>query len=265
MIKAININGLNVKYIHEGKKESPKFLFLHGIATSYNSSIKTMLSLCTLYAKHFDVYAPLHPGFRGSDVPDNAWSLDDYVEYVEKFVEQLGLDNFVLMGQSFGGKLSTAYALKHPNKVRLLALGGAAVSFKESPFHQFGIDHLIKSPSKFIFLNRFVRWFLGYIYARYILGTPHKMINRKEYKKYADMGASIANVLGYDLLPEVGKITSPTLLFWGKRDIIVPLKQGVLLHKAISNSRLYMFRSGHLSMVNEYKEKVMQIVLAALR
>lgn len=46
------------------------------------------------------------------------------------------------------------------------------------------------------------------------------------------------SVLEEDLTPLLEKISCPTLIIWGKKDKITPLKDGYLMKEKIKNSRL---------------------------
>ncbi len=53
---------------------------------------------------------------------DPALAEFQYVSALEKWREQVGLKKMILLGHSFGGYLSAAYALRHPNNVQHLIL-----------------------------------------------------------------------------------------------------------------------------------------------
>lgn len=47
---------------------------------------------------------------------------ESYVASMEKWRQKVGIDNFVLLGHSLGGFMSSAYALRHPSHIRHLIL-----------------------------------------------------------------------------------------------------------------------------------------------
>ena len=61
-----------------------------------------------------------------SDQPDDPslWDLDRFVDEVEQVRQALGLnaDNFVLLGQSWGGLLAMEYAIQHPTALKALVI-----------------------------------------------------------------------------------------------------------------------------------------------
>ena len=85
------------------------------------------------FYKNFDhlhsnrkLYAIDLPGFARSTrvefTPDAEQCEQEFVDYIEKWREGVGLDKFILLGHSLGGFLSCAYAMRHPSRVRHLIL-----------------------------------------------------------------------------------------------------------------------------------------------
>lgn len=50
---------------------------------------------------------------------------DQYIESIEKWRQCMQIDKMIILGHSFGGFLSTAYALKYPERIEHLILGDA--------------------------------------------------------------------------------------------------------------------------------------------
>ena len=72
------------------------------------------------------LYAIDLPGFARSTrvefTPDAEQCEQEFVDFIEKWREGVGLEKFILLGHSLGGFLSCAYAMRHPNRVRHLIL-----------------------------------------------------------------------------------------------------------------------------------------------
>lgn len=77
-------------------------------------------------AKERSVYALDVLGFGRSSRPelsaDSEEAEEQFVDSIEQWRHQIGLDKFVLLGHSFGGFLASSYALKHPSRVQHLVL-----------------------------------------------------------------------------------------------------------------------------------------------
>lgn len=72
------------------------------------------------------VYAFDMLGFGRSSRPqlstDPVEAEEQFVDSIEKWREQIGLENFVLVGHSLGGFLASSYALKYPSRIQHLIL-----------------------------------------------------------------------------------------------------------------------------------------------
>ena len=116
--------------------KSQPFLILHGWGSKSDrwQKIGELLE-----QKGLKVIIPDLPGFGKSEVPLKAWNLDDYVEWVREFSEQLPelKGNFYLLGHSFGGALTAKFSIKYSQKVKKLFLVSAACIRKNTTIKKF--------------------------------------------------------------------------------------------------------------------------------
>ena len=99
-----------------------KVLLLHGgpaVTHSYLEAMESFLPEAGIEMYYYDQL-----GCGNSDIPEDPslWTLDRYTEEVEEVRRGLGLENFVLYGQSWGGILAMEYALKYPQHLRGLVI-----------------------------------------------------------------------------------------------------------------------------------------------
>lgn len=70
------------------------------------------------------LYAIDLPGFARSSrvnfTPDEEAVEQEFVDFIERWRQEVGLEKFILLGHSLGAFLSTAYAMRHPSRVRHL-------------------------------------------------------------------------------------------------------------------------------------------------
>ena len=69
----------------------------------------------------------------------------EYVNSIEQWRQQIGLEKFVLLGHSFGGFLSSAYALRHPSRVKHLVLVDSWGFQKKPEEFEFNISLWIRA------------------------------------------------------------------------------------------------------------------------
>ena len=115
------IDGLNIEYTEKG--EGIPVLLLHGWGSSYDvygGVISALCDRCRLVAVNF-------PGCGGSDTMKEPWTLDDYCDFVLKFMKEVNLDNPIMIGHSHGGRVilkMAAAGLVSPTKIVLLDSAG---------------------------------------------------------------------------------------------------------------------------------------------
>jgi proline iminopeptidase len=108
-----------------------KVLLLHGGPAVGHEYLEAMESFLPEAGFEMYYYDQLGCGF--SDRPDDPslWTLERYTEEVEEVRRGLGLDHFVLYGQSWGGMLGIEYALKYQQHLRALVISNMTASAQD--------------------------------------------------------------------------------------------------------------------------------------
>ena len=249
MTKSLFIDGLRINIEIAGQGEP--LLILHG----WGSSVESWLTLQNLLAKDFKVFIPDLPGFGQSDAPFKAWTVEYYSNFVLKLVDELKLSSFFLMGHSFGGRISIRFAGKHPEKVKSLILCDAS-----------GIKMELDSKRKIVFqmsrLGNFLfskRLFSGL--KRFVKGVFYFFLRHTDYARARGvMRETLKLVVAEDLLPELNNIKVRTLVVWGEKDNMVPVKAAHIFKERIPGSELKIFPGVKHSPHREIPEKLSQVV-----
>ena len=108
----IEILGARMAYVEAG--EGDPILFLHGQPTSSYLWRNIMPHL----EDQGRVIAPDNIGFGMSDQPDLEYTFADHYQYIEAFIEEMGLTNITLVVHDWGSGLGLHYAQQNPNNVR---------------------------------------------------------------------------------------------------------------------------------------------------
>lgn len=285
----IQINGLNINYKTVGNGNIP-IVLLHGWGVDSEKYIGLMCSLENTRRRHsgmspsidtsFKVIVPDLPGFGKSDEPEENWRLDDYVEFVNEFIEKTSrkggfelvknlLKKFdstktacveeknkpILIGHSFGGRIAIKYAAKYPEKIDKLILTGAA-GIKHSLTAKQKIFFIAAKTGKIIFslpiINNLEKYAQKFLY---------KATREKDYYKASSkMKEIMKNVLAEDLTDYLDKIKTPTLLVWGKEDKTTPLADGEIMNEKIENSKLVVVDDSNHSLPYQWPEEFARIV-----
>ena len=73
-------------------------------------------------ARSFEVIAPWHPGFGHSELPDDFRGVDDLAYFYLQLIDELGIENALLVGSSFGGWLAAEICVRSTAAFRGLVL-----------------------------------------------------------------------------------------------------------------------------------------------
>ena len=126
--KTVELNGLKFHYLDWGNPHLPDLLFLHGTAQQGHSWDFSALAL----HNRFHCMALDQRGHGDSEWdPDGNYGAPTYVPDVEAFVDTVGLEDFVMVGHSMGGRNAYTYTSGHPDKVRALIVVDAGPRMEE--------------------------------------------------------------------------------------------------------------------------------------
>lgn len=255
--RVISIKDLKVYYRIAGDPKDPPLVLLNGwgakVRGVFPNSEKVVKEFvwCGFY-----VMSPEHPGLMRSETPKTVWGPKEYSEYVEEFVNKLGLRDFVLVGQSFGGAIATAYAAEHYEKIRALILINAGLTRDKA--YRFVFRHftlapriagLLRSKHAFLFFKKIIVWF-G-------LGIPWDFIEKESFDRRAIVGDIFRN---WSLPNVYSKIHAKTILIWGSNDMLFPLSSAREVEKEIPSAKLYTVFGGHSVFYTQPKRIVKLIV-----
>ena len=215
----IKDTSINYEYYDNNSKDS--LVFLHG----WGQNIEMMMGLAKPFLKKCNVLVLDLPGFGKSDEPKDIWSVFDYADMLEEMLKKLKIKNPILVGHSFGGKISLCYAIKYnPKKIVLLAS-----PYKKNIKKPTLKMRILKSVKKIPGLNK-----LENIIKKHVGSTDYKNASEK-------MRKILVNHVNLDLTDELNKIKCPSLLIWGTNDTAVPIEDGEALEKLINNAGLVVY------------------------
>lgn len=249
------IQGLETNFKIAGEGEP--LLILHGWGGSSNSWIDVQEILAK---EGFKVIIPDLPGFGKTASPPVAWSVEDYSNFILNFIKKIGLERVVLMGHSFGGRISIKFTTFCPERVKKLILCASAGIKHNLSFKQKIIYDLARV-GNFLFskrpLRRYKDAFSNFFYF---------LVRRRDYHKLKRvMRATFQKIVIEDLKATLSKIKIRTLLIWGEKDKTVPLKDAYLMKENISQSILEIIpKTGHTLNLEE-PAKLAEIISQFLR
>ncbi|CAD5289315.1 MULTISPECIES: alpha/beta fold hydrolase [unclassified Imperialibacter] len=213
----------NYPYIDEGKGET--LLLLHGLF----GALSNWDSVVRRFSKTHRVVIPMLPIY---EMPIREAGLDGLVEYLEGFVEMMGLKDFTLMGNSLGGHIALIYTLANKSKVRKMILTGSSGLFENSmggSFPKRGSYEYIKERVEYTFYDPKTA---TPDYIEEVFETT------KSIPKCMRIVAIAKSAQRHNMAKEVQSIKIPTLLVWGLNDTITPPEVAHEFNRLIPNSTL---------------------------
>jgi pimeloyl-ACP methyl ester carboxylesterase len=111
------INNLNLFVKEEGSGQ-PSLLFLH----FWGGSAETWNGVIAMLTNRFRCISYDHRGWGRSDKPTTGYSIESLATDAMVLIETLGLENYVLVGHSMGGKVAQYIAARKPVGLKKLIL-----------------------------------------------------------------------------------------------------------------------------------------------
>ncbi len=212
---------IKVNYKDFGTKDKTPIIYLHG----WGQNIEMMEPIAKPFTDTHRLIILDLPGFGASDEPEEAWTLDDYVEMIKALIDSLKITKPNLIGHSFGGKLCILYASKYPvNRLILLS----------SPFKV-----KIKKPSMKMRMLKQVKKIPG---MSNLADKMKKHIGSTDYKNASPIMRDIlVKHVNTDLTEAAKKIKCPTFIIWGDKDEAVPVEDAYELERIIPDSGLTVY------------------------
>ncbi len=225
------INGIKTNYkIFDGsfsdKEERKSFIILHGWGSN---SGRWELIAEKIAEKGFNVIVPDLPGFGESQQLERPWTVNDYVKWFEDLTKELSVQDFYLMGHSFGGALAAKISVKYPQRVKKLFLVAAAVVRKKTTKKKISEK-----------ISKFVKLFYFLPYYSFFRKAVYKFIIRRSDYIYTDgiMKKTYLNVISDDISFNLPFIRVPTVIIWGEKDKSTPVEDANFIKEKIKNSKL---------------------------
>ncbi|WP_257350873.1 alpha/beta fold hydrolase [Pseudalkalibacillus decolorationis] len=238
----IDLGGVNVNYRVSGEGRS--ILLLHG----WGTSLQSFEPVHNFLEKNFKVYSIDFPGFGDSPDPPEPWDVKDYTDMLTTFISKLKIYDPILVGHSFGGRVSIRYASNHPVH-KIILVDSAGIKPKRK------MDYYVKVYTYKFFKNLLNLPILRN-YKEDILGKVKGKIGSADYKNVSGtMQQTLVKVVNEDLQRFMPEIKAPTLLVWGENDTATPVADAQIMEKLIPNAGLVVLKNvGHYSFLEKLNE-----------
>lgn len=206
-----------------------------------------------LLPSRFRSIAPDWPAHGESPPGQGPASAMRFADVAEELVEQLAPSGALVVGNSVGGFAAARLAIRRPELVRGLVLIDSG-GFLGRPPQVRAFCALMGWPR---FLRAIYPWFANR-YMRPCCDADARVRDVGIATTRGDPGLRAVSELWrsfaspeHDLRAEAPSISAPTLVVWGKRDPVIPLKVGRRVASAIPGAELALFDTGHAPQVSD--------------
>jgi len=251
--RTAQIFGARIAYVDVGEAEGGvPLLLLHGGGPGAGGISNYIRNIGPLAEQVGRLIVPDMPGFGASEnrIPDGPGLMTAYADVVLALMDELGIEQVDIVGNSMGGGQALSMALRFPTRVRRMVLmgpGGMLPMF--TPFPTEGNRRMATFYAGEGPTAEKMRGVLELLIYDQSVITPELVEQRVAAATRRDV---IANPpwSRHGLDPfwqeRLWEIEHDTLILWGREDRVNPVDGAFFFNKVIPNSELHLFpKCGH--------------------
>lgn len=260
----IKVNDITMNYEQQGSGEP---LLLIPFLTADNACYAFQVAE---YSKHFTCISVDLRGTGESDKPAGKYSVELFADDVSAFMQTQGIDRAHVTGLSLGAATGMWLAAKYPDKVKSLSVHSGWT--KTDLFIETVVGawkELAKgfgSVTEMVIAGIFPWCFTPDLYATqpdyiqsliaFVKSRPAQPVDA--FMRHADA------VITHDIESQLGKITAPTQITFGRLDMVTSTRFAEPLQSNIRNSELVIFEDAahapNFEKVEEFNQKTLQFL-----
>jgi pimeloyl-ACP methyl ester carboxylesterase len=252
----INEPILNSKVYVEthGSKNKEVVVFVHGLGDEASTIWKN--SVDKLKNDYFVITFDL-PGLGNSSKQSAEYTPTKYAQVIDYIVSKYTDKPFYLVGHSMGGAISLKYTQLYESKVKKLFLIDVAGILYKDAYSQFliktEIDKFFKIEETNV-INKKVSDFFSNGLNK-LMPTNLYDVVRTDYLRNNMFHSNTKAIAAVGLITEtffyLERLNVPTIILWGEKDEVAPLRTAYVLNKLIKNSTLKIIKnSGHVPIID---------------
>jgi pimeloyl-ACP methyl ester carboxylesterase len=238
---------------HAPDRRAPTLVLVHGLG---DAGVRDFYPLLPELARERRVVTFDLPGFGRSDKANRKYAPDGYARVVSEIIQAFAEGPADVLGPSMGGAIALLHAATYPAEVRRLIVVDAAGILHREAWVAQNLRRLTASAGRVS--PRVAEMMAGaasvILDASRVFGAAPDAILEVGFLRQkilrAEPGRIAAlSLMMYDFGPSLARIQAPTLIAWGDRDIVAPLRTGQLLADRLRDARLVVIPgAGHVVM-----------------
>ncbi|WP_290690540.1 MULTISPECIES: alpha/beta fold hydrolase [unclassified Haematobacter] len=254
------VNGVDLHYEIGG--EGPPLLLISGLG----QNALVWSGVIARFRERFRTIVFDNRGTGRSDVPPGPYTIDAMADDAAGLIRHLGLGPTAVVGWSLGGSVAQSLLIRHGELLHCCVLLNAFPNY--TPVQHYWLDALIAlrrsaaPPEAKVALS--LPWALSPLilsdhartaaYVQHVLSNPWPT-GHEGYE------AQAAGLRVYDSTSGLGSVNTPTMVLCGAEDILTPIAQSDQIARLIPGADLRVMGKGGHSMVVDYPEEVLRLVL----
>ena len=253
--KYLQLKEGKIAYIKEGNGKKV-LLFLHGLSSNSDAWFRNIETL----DEDFTCIAIDLPGFGKSYKNAEEFTATHFASIVKEFAEKMKMDKFTLVGHSMGGQTAIKFAAKYPEKLDKLILIAPAGIEKFSEFEGTAMKMVMNPTTIMASTEEQIDRNYQLNFYKMPEEAAQMIQDRKNIVKSADFQAhaiaiqkSVKGMLDDTVTQDLEKISTSTLILFGKNDALIPNKylHPTLTIDELSKTAQESIKGSKLILINE--------------
>ncbi|UQA56463.1 alpha/beta fold hydrolase [Polyangium aurulentum] len=250
VIRDVTARGVRMRVLEAGS--GPALLLVHGFMVSH----REFEDVIDAFARRFHVIAPDLPGFGESEKPSPTrypYGIEAFAESMADLIAAFGVGRASVLGHSMGAGVALTLAAEHPELVTRLVVEDALcypfpLSFKARL-------PLIPILGGVIFKQLYGRAMFRAYFRDDVFRPGAELPMARIDQHYDFFNAPESRESAYAILrammdtrpivARVTRITTPTLVVWGREDKLFPAASAQRLAREIHGAKLEIMNAGH--------------------
>lgn len=267
LCKWMKVEGIDIFFRSAGDPSNPAIVLLHGFPSSSHMYRK----IISLLADKYYVIAPDYPGFGSSSMPaagEFPYTFDEIAVTMEKFLNQLAVEKFVLYCQGYGGPVGFRIAVRNPDRIAGLVIQNTVVSRNGLGRGFERMRALWRNPSKrnqeavlaAMDLDTTRRQYLHGAENPEVIGPDGYSLDQYFLNREGNADIQLAlqqdyrhNIERYPQWQEyLRRYQPPTLVVWGKNDYFFTIEGARTFKYLVKDAKLFFLEGGHFVLEEKY-------------
>jgi pimeloyl-ACP methyl ester carboxylesterase len=256
-------NGIEIYYEVHG--EGPPLLLIMGLGANATAWWNQVPAL----SEQYRVIAFDNRGAGRSEKPSGVYSIAQMADDAAALMDALDMRSSHVFGMSLGGMIAQEYALRHPQRVQALVLGGTTPGGPKAMSPGPEVMGYFATVASLPIAQAIERG-MSLLYSDEFLAANKDWLVKRAIENASLMAPAhglrgqVMAAISHNTFGRLGSINAPTLVLSGTADKIVPHPNSVLISGGIPGARLVQYEGAGHGFLVERADEVNEAVLRFL-